>query len=152
MSNKKDVKIKSNFKQLRIGLSSPEVILQRSFGEVTKPETINYRSYKPEMGGLFCERIFGPVKDYLKIVTGETIIGTNVFKVFFAIIRDVISGRSDSYEKVLCEAKENALKEMTDNAVKVSAGAIIGIDLDYETVGSKWGMLMVAAPSTIVKL
>ena len=64
MSNKKDVKIKSNFKQLRIGLSSPEVILQRSFGEVTKPETINYRSYKPEMGGLFCERIFGPVKDY----------------------------------------------------------------------------------------
>ena len=64
MSNKKDVKIKSNFKKLRIGLSSPEVVLQRSFGEVTKPETINYRSYKPEMGGLFCERIFGPVKDY----------------------------------------------------------------------------------------
>ncbi|MDG2455344.1 MAG: DNA-directed RNA polymerase subunit beta', partial [Bacteroidia bacterium] len=64
MSNKKDIKIKSNFKKLRIGLSSPEVILQRSFGEVTKPETINYRSYKPEMGGLFCERIFGPVKDY----------------------------------------------------------------------------------------
>ncbi|HBN02464.1 MAG TPA: DNA-directed RNA polymerase subunit beta', partial [Bacteroidetes bacterium] len=64
MSNKKDVKVKSNFKKLRIGLSSPEVILQRSFGEVTKPETINYRSYKPEMGGLFCERIFGPVKDY----------------------------------------------------------------------------------------
>ena len=78
-----------------------------------------------------------PVKDYLGIVTGETIIGTNVFKVFFAIIRDVISGRSDSYEKVLCEAKENALKEMTDNAFKMSAGAIIGIDLDYETVGSK---------------
>jgi DNA-directed RNA polymerase subunit beta' len=64
MSNKKDKKIKSNFKSLRIGLSSPEVVLQRSFGEVTKPETINYRSYKPEMGGLFCERIFGPVKDY----------------------------------------------------------------------------------------
>jgi DNA-directed RNA polymerase subunit beta' len=64
MSNKKDVKVKSNFKKLRIGLSSPEVVLQRSFGEVTKPETINYRSYKPEMGGLFCERIFGPVKDY----------------------------------------------------------------------------------------
>ena len=64
MSQKKDIKIKSNFKRLRIGLSSPEVVLQRSFGEVTKPETINYRSYKPEMGGLFCERIFGPVKDY----------------------------------------------------------------------------------------
>ncbi|MCO4818209.1 MAG: DNA-directed RNA polymerase subunit beta' [Bacteroidetes bacterium] len=62
--NKKEQKIKSNFKSLRIGLSSPEVILQRSNGEVIKPETINYRSYKPEMGGLFCERIFGPVKDY----------------------------------------------------------------------------------------
>lgn len=61
---KKEQKIKSNFKSLRIGLSSPEVILQRSNGEVIKPETINYRSYKPEMGGLFCERIFGPVKDY----------------------------------------------------------------------------------------
>ena len=62
--NRKEQKIKSNFKSLRIGLSSPEVILQRSNGEVIKPETINYRSYKPEMGGLFCERIFGPTKDY----------------------------------------------------------------------------------------
>lgn len=64
MSYKKDVKLKSNFTKIRIGLASPEAILQRSYGEVTKPETINYRSYKPEMGGLFCERIFGPVKDY----------------------------------------------------------------------------------------
>ncbi len=64
MSAKKDIKLKGNFTKIRIGLSSPETILQRSFGEVTKPETINYRSYKPEMGGLFCERIFGPVKDY----------------------------------------------------------------------------------------
>jgi DNA-directed RNA polymerase subunit beta' len=62
--NKKDQKIKNNFNTIRIGLSSPEVILQRSYGEVIKPETINYRSYKPEMGGLFCERIFGPVKDF----------------------------------------------------------------------------------------
>jgi DNA-directed RNA polymerase subunit beta' len=64
MATKKEPKIKSNFTSVRIGLSSPEVILQRSHGEVIKPETINYRSYKPEMGGLFCERIFGPVKDY----------------------------------------------------------------------------------------
>ncbi len=61
---KKSQKIKSNFTKIRIGLASPESILQRSFGEVIKPETINYRSYKPEMGGLFCERIFGPIKDY----------------------------------------------------------------------------------------
>ena len=64
MSLKKEQKIKANFTRIRIGLASPESILQRSFGEVTKPETINYRSFKPEMGGLFCERIFGPIKDY----------------------------------------------------------------------------------------
>jgi DNA-directed RNA polymerase subunit beta' len=61
---KKSQKIGSNFSKIRISLASPEIILRRSFGEVTKPETINYRSYKPEMGGLFCERIFGPIKDY----------------------------------------------------------------------------------------
>src|ERR1043166_7629581 len=64
MSVKKDQKIKANCTRIRIGLASPESILQRSYGEVTKPETINYRSFKPEMGGLFCERIFGPIKDY----------------------------------------------------------------------------------------
>ncbi len=64
LNNKKNLKIKANFSKIRISLASPEMILQRSFGEVTKPETINYRSFKPEMGGLFCEKIFGPVKDY----------------------------------------------------------------------------------------
>ncbi|MFD2597848.1 DNA-directed RNA polymerase subunit beta' [Sphingobacterium corticis] len=64
MSYKKDNKIKSNFTSITISLSSPETILERSSGEVTKPETINYRTYKPERDGLFCERIFGPVKDY----------------------------------------------------------------------------------------
>ena len=64
MSFRKDWKVKSNFTKIRIGLSSPEAILERSQGEIIKPETINYRTYKPEMGGLFCERIFGPVKDY----------------------------------------------------------------------------------------
>jgi DNA-directed RNA polymerase subunit beta' len=64
LPNKKTPKIKANFNQIRISLASPEAILQRSHGEVTKPETINYRSFKPEMGGLFCEKIFGPVKDF----------------------------------------------------------------------------------------
>ncbi|MFN5251740.1 MAG: DNA-directed RNA polymerase subunit beta' [Bacteroidia bacterium] len=63
-TQKKVQKIGSNFSKIRISLASPEIILRRSFGEVTKPETINYRSYKPEMGGLFCERIFGPIKDF----------------------------------------------------------------------------------------
>jgi uncharacterized protein YbjQ (UPF0145 family) len=93
-----------------------------------------------------------PVKDYLGIVTGETIIGANIFKDFFASIRDVVGGRSGSYEKVLREAKDTALKEMTENAVRMNADAIIGIDLDYETVGSKGGMLMVAASGTAIKL
>ena len=64
MAFKKDNKVKSNFNKITIGLASPEEILENSFGEVTKPETINYRTYKPERDGLFCERIFGPTKDY----------------------------------------------------------------------------------------
>ena len=64
MAFKKETKIKSNFTKITIGLASPEEILENSFGEVTKPETINYRTYKPERDGLFCERIFGPTKDY----------------------------------------------------------------------------------------
>ena len=64
MAFRKETKIKSNFSKISIGLASPEEILESSFGEVLKPETINYRTYKPERDGLFCERIFGPVKDY----------------------------------------------------------------------------------------
>lgn len=64
MAFKKDNKVKSNFTKITIGLASPEEILENSYGEVTKPETINYRTYKPERDGLFCERIFGPTKDY----------------------------------------------------------------------------------------
>ena len=64
MSSKRDPKVRSNFTKISIGLASPEEILERSSGEVLKPETINYRTYKPERDGLFCERIFGPVKDY----------------------------------------------------------------------------------------
>src|SRR5271155_1309455 len=64
MSYKKDNKIKSNFTTIMISLASPDSILERSYGEVLKPETINYRTYKPERDGLFCEKVFGPTKDY----------------------------------------------------------------------------------------
>ena len=64
MPFKKDNKINTEFKSIRLKLASPDSILERSYGEVKKPETINYRTYKPEMEGLFCERIFGPTKDY----------------------------------------------------------------------------------------
>ncbi|CAM1343343.1 heavy metal-binding domain-containing protein [Tenacibaculum aestuarii] len=93
-----------------------------------------------------------PAKEYLGIVSGETIIGANVFKDFFASIRDIVGGRSGSYEKVLREAKEIAIKEMTERAQRLGADAIVGIDLDYETVGGSGGMLMVTASGTAIKL
>ena len=93
-----------------------------------------------------------PAKEYLGIVTGETIIGANIFKDFFAGIRDIVGGRSGSYEKVLREAKEIALKEMTERARSLGADAVVGIDLDYETVGANGGMLMVTASGTAIKI
>jgi len=91
------------------------------------------------------------VTAYLGIVTGETIIGANIFKDFFAGIRDIVGGRSGSYEKVLREAKDTALKEMEEQAFRLGATAVIGVDLDYETVGPNGGMLMVTASGTAVK-
>lgn len=88
---------------------------------------------------------------YLGIVTGETIIGANIFKDLFASIRDIVGGRSGSYERVLREAKDTALAEMQDAAMRLGADAVIGIDLDYETVGANGGMLMVTASGTAVK-
>jgi len=90
------------------------------------------------------------VTAYLGIVTGETIIGANLFRDIFASVRDVVGGRSGAYEEVLREAKDTALSEMTDKANSYGADAIIGIDLDYETIRN--GMLMVTASGTAVKL
>ena len=93
-----------------------------------------------------------PVTQYLGIVTGETIIGANFIKDFFTGIRDIVGGRSGSYEKVLREAKDTALKEMEEMANSLGAQAIVGVDLDYETVGKNGGMLMVTTSGTAVKL
>lgn len=93
-----------------------------------------------------------PVRQYLGIVTGEAVIGANIFKDFFAGIRDIVGGRSGSYENVLREAKDTALKEMEEKALSIHAEAIVGVCLDYETLGSKNGMLMVTAFGTAVKL
>lgn len=90
------------------------------------------------------------ITTYYGIVSGETIIGANIFKDIFAGIRDIIGGRSNSYEKVLREAKDTALKEMTEQAMRMGANAVIGIDIDYETVGSNGSMLMVTACGTAV--
>ncbi len=91
------------------------------------------------------------VTDYLGVVTGETIIGANIFKDIFAGIRDIVGGRSGSYERVLAEARENALDEMAAKAKDLGADAVIGIDLDYETLGANGGMIMVTASGTAVK-
>lgn len=86
---------------------------------------------------------------YYGIVSGETIIGANIFKDFFASIRDIIGGRSGSYEKVLREAKDIALKEMSEQAERMGANAVLAVDLDYETIGES--MLMVTASGTAVR-
>ena len=88
---------------------------------------------------------------YYGIVSGETIIGANIFKDFFAGIRDIIGGRSGSYEKVLREAKDIALKEMSEQAERMGANAVIAIDLDYESVGDTGSMLRVTASGTAVR-
>ena len=87
---------------------------------------------------------------YYGIVSGETIIGANIFRDLFAGIRDIVGGRSNSYEKVLREAKDSALREMEQQAAQLGANAVIGVDLDYETVGKSGSMLMVTASGTAV--
>ncbi|MDD3034629.1 MAG: YbjQ family protein [Bacteroidales bacterium] len=90
------------------------------------------------------------IEQYYGLVSGETIIGANIVKDFFAGITDIVGGRSGSYERVLKEAKEEALREMSNQAIALGANAVIGIDLDYETIGSS--MLMVTAAGTAVKI
>ena len=92
------------------------------------------------------------ITNYLGVVTGETIIGANFVKDFFAGIRDIIGGRSESYEKVLREAKDSALAEMQQRAQQMGANAIVGVDLDYGTVGANGSMLMVTASGTAVTI
>ena len=91
-----------------------------------------------------------PVREYKGLVTGETIIGANFVKDFFAGIRDIVGGRSSSYESVLREAKDIALKEMKERAQMMGANAVVGIDLDYEALGANGSMLMVTASGTAV--
>ena len=91
------------------------------------------------------------IQHYYGMVTGEAIIGANLFKDLFAAITDVVGGRSGAYEQALKEAKDIAVREMQDAAARMGANAVIAIDLDYETVGKQSGMLMVSASGTAVK-
>ena len=91
-----------------------------------------------------------PIRENKGVVTGETIIGANVFKDFMAGLRDFFGGRSGTYEKVLAEAKDTSLSEMAERARQLGANAVVGIDLDYETIGQGNSMLMVTCSGTAV--
>lgn len=93
-----------------------------------------------------------PVQEYFGVVTGEAILGANVFRDVFASIRDIIGGRSGSYEKVLRDARDMAIAEMVEEAQRRGADAVVGVDLDYETIGDTGSMLMVSASGTAVRL
>ena len=92
------------------------------------------------------------IVDYKGLVAGEAILGANLFKDLFASIRDIVGGRSGSYEKVLNEARQTAIADMTDNAERMGANAIVGVDIDYETIGANGSMLMVSASGTAVRI
>ena len=87
---------------------------------------------------------------YLGLVSGEAILGANIFKDIFASIRDIVGGRSSAYERELRQAKEIALQEMQDQARQMGGNAVIAVDLDYETIGQGGSMLMVSASGTAV--
>lgn len=92
------------------------------------------------------------IADYKGLVAGEAILGANLFKDLFASIRDIVGGRSGAYEKVLNDARETAIGEMTAKAQALGANAVIGVDIDYETIGSNGSMLMVSATGTAVRI
>lgn len=92
------------------------------------------------------------IKEYLGIVTGEAILGANIFRDLFAGVRDIVGGRSAAYEKELRKARETALREMMEEASERGASAVIGVDIDYEMLDIGGGMLMVSASGTAVTL
>jgi uncharacterized protein YbjQ (UPF0145 family) len=93
-----------------------------------------------------------PIQDYLGIVTGEVIVGANLFRDMFANIRDIVGGRSGSYERILADARKQAIEELQAEAASLGGNAVVGIDLDYEVIGANGSMLMVSASGTAVKI
>jgi uncharacterized protein YbjQ (UPF0145 family) len=93
-----------------------------------------------------------PVQEYLGVVNAQSIIGANIFKDIFAGLRDVFGGRSKTYERVLEEAKEDAMRELVERAQALGANGVVGVDLDFETVGAGGSMLMVIATGTAVRI
>ena len=92
------------------------------------------------------------ITDYLGVIAGEAILGANLFRDLFAGIRDIVGGRSGAYEKELRKAREIAFREIQSAAEELGANAVVGIDIDYEVVGEKGGMLMVSVSGTAVRV
>lgn len=93
-----------------------------------------------------------PIRDYLGIVTGEVIVGANLFRDIFASITDLVGGRSGKYEEVLARARREAMEEMTEQARQLGGNAVIGVDIDYEVLGQGGSMLMVSVSGTAVTI
>ncbi len=93
-----------------------------------------------------------PIRDYLGIVTGEVIVGANIFKDLFAGIRDIVGGRAGAYESTLRNARRQAFDELRAEAERLGANAVVGIDIDYEVVGQGGSMLMVSVSGTAVRI
>lgn len=93
-----------------------------------------------------------PVQQYLGVVTGEVIVGANIFKDLFAGIRDIVGGRSGAYESTLRSARDTAFEELEAEAVRLGANAVIGVDIDYEVIGKEGSMLMVTVSGTAVRV
>ncbi len=92
------------------------------------------------------------IRQYIGLVTGEAIMGANIFRDFMAGITDLVGGRSDAYESKLADARETAIQEMQEEARRKGADAVVGIDIDYQVLGANNGMLMVTATGTAVKI
>ena len=92
------------------------------------------------------------IRQYLGIVVGEAILGANIFKDIFGVVRDIVGGRAGAYEKEMGKARDIAFQEMEDEARMLGADAIVGVDLDYEVIGAQGGMMMVSVSGTAVKL
>ena len=90
------------------------------------------------------------IREYKGVVTGEAILGANVFRDLLASVRDFVGGRSGAYERVLHDARDAALEELSEQARKLGGNAVVGIDLDYEVMGSSGSMLMVSVSGTAV--
>ena len=92
------------------------------------------------------------IAEIVGIVAGEAVLGANIFRDFFANIRDIVGGRAGSYQKVLKDGRYHAIEDMIEEAKELGADAIVGVDLDYEAIGEKGSILMVSANGTAVKL